>query len=77
MDGCRTRDYFANAFQPISHQDIAAFQDVSGFRLRAWERRAVFAMERVRLAWLNRPPEQREADAAEVLTPEIFRTLVG
>ena len=80
MDGCRRYDHFAGAAHPISHQDIAAFQDVSGFRLRHWERRAIFAMERVRVAWLNRSPAQREADSAassRPMTPALFDALFG
>ncbi len=78
MDASRRYDYFAGAAHPINHQDIAAFQDVSGFRLRSWERRAILAMERARLSWLNRSSEQREAGKVASLrpmTPDLFDAL--
>lgn len=78
MDQCRRGNgYSADA---INHADLAAFQTCAGFRFRAWERRAVFAMDRARLAWLNRPKEEGEAAAPDDvpgLTPELFDAMFG
>jgi hypothetical protein len=60
MDQCRRGNgYNADA---INHQDVSAFQDCAGLRFRPWERRAIFAMDRTRLAWLNK----RDAGPGEV-----------
>lgn len=77
LDGCRRGNGYA-AFG-INHQDIAAFQELAGFRFRAWERKALLAMDCVRVAKINdsvgKPKD--EASAERPMSPELFDALFG
>jgi len=76
LDQCRARDFFAGGSQAITFPDIAAFQQVAGFRLRGWERSAILRMDRARLAFLNMPPDQRPAPvSSRPVTPDLFCAL--
>lgn len=76
MDQCRRGNGYAAL--PINHQDLAGFQACAGFRFRPWERRAILAMDRKRLAWLNKRDEDgAPAGDAPELTPEMFDALFG
>ena len=81
MDQCRGGQPIGDAyiFAAIDHQAIAGFQACAGFRFRPWERRAVFAMDRARLAHLNKRRDgdgAPDGDAPE-LTPEMFDAIFG
>jgi len=68
----QSNGYGVNA---VSHQEIAACAAVYGVRLARWELRALDAMERERLLWLNTPEKERRSVAAEQMTVARFRTM--
>jgi len=68
----QSNGYGANA---VSHQEIEACAAVYGIRLARWELRALDAMERERLVWLNTDPSKRRTVTAEKLTVDRFRAL--
>lgn len=68
----QSNGYGANA---ISHQEVAACAGLYGVRLRPWEMRALDAMERARLVWLNLP--EKERNKPQPMTPELFRSMFG
>lgn len=70
----QSNGYSANA---ISHQEIEACARLYRVRLEPWELRALVAMERDRLAWLNTDPKDRRTVADEPLTVDRFRSLFG
>lgn len=70
----QSNGYGANA---IDHREIEACARLYGVDLRPWELRALVAMERDRLTWLNTDPKDRRTVAAEPLTVDRFRTLFG
>ena len=70
----QSNGYGANA---ISHQEIEACAGLYRIRLAPWELRALAAMERERLTWLNTDPKDRRTVAPEPMTVERFRQLFG
>lgn len=66
----QSNGYGANA---ISHQEIAACAGLYGVRLAPWEMRALDAMERTRIVWLNAD----EKDRAAPMTPDLFKSIFG
>ena len=64
--------YGANA---VSYQEIDACARLYGVRLRPWEMRALDAMERARLVWLN--TDEKDRPSAQPMTPDMFRSLFG
>ena len=74
IDQCRRGNgYSADA---INHSDLAAFQACAGRRFDPWERRAIFAMDRVRLAYINKAATPAEEDTP-VLTAAGFDAMFG
>ncbi len=70
----QSNGYGANA---VSHQEIEACARLYGARLAPWEVRALDAMERDRLSWLNTDPKDRRTVADEPMTIDRFRSLFG
>jgi hypothetical protein len=82
MDRRRTGNgYSANA---ISHEEIAECGRLYGIQFKPWELRALDAMERARLLFLNLREDEPEANPAkgddkstpgQTLTPVLFKAL--
>ncbi|WP_428029813.1 hypothetical protein [Ancylobacter sp.] len=80
MDQCRGGLVCGDRYiySSVTHADIAGFQACAGVQFRPWERRALLAMDRARLAWLNkRDDKATDKPKDDDLTPEMFDALFG
>lgn len=81
MDQCRRGNGYGA--DPVNHADLAGFQACVGRRFDPWERRAIFAMDRVRLAHLNKRDDKASTESALAasdapeLTTELFDAMFG